>query len=86
MGVFQDRLNAMLAEKGIKPADLARATGIKPATISKYLSDETKDPAFSYMLKIASYFDVSSEWLYGATNERRPFYEPLLTDVYKELI
>ncbi|MDI9449142.1 MAG: helix-turn-helix transcriptional regulator [Bacillota bacterium] len=85
MTLFQERLQLLLDEKGIKPVELARATKISPATISKYLSDEGKDPSLSCALKIARYFNVTSEWLYGFSNNRNPFYEPKLIDVYKEL-
>ena len=82
MTLFQERLQLLLDEKGIKPVELARATKISPATISKYLSDEGKDPSLSCALKIARYFNVTSEWLYGFSNNRNPFYEPKLIDVY----
>jgi transcriptional regulator with XRE-family HTH domain len=85
MNVFQKRLKEVMEEKGIKAATLARETGISPAAISKYLSDENKKHNFVFVLKIANYLDVSPEWLGGATDERKPFNEPTILDIYQKL-
>jgi len=85
MGVFQERLKQVMGERNVKAAAIAKATGISTATISKYLSDENKKHNFIYVLKIANYLDVSPEWLGGATDERKPFNEPSILDVYQKL-
>jgi repressor LexA len=83
--IFQDRLKELMAEKGIKAADLARAAEISTGTISKYLSDPKKEPSGPYMLKLSKALNVSSEWLYGITDVRKPFYEPPIVDTYERL-
>jgi repressor LexA len=83
--VFQDRLKQVMDEKNFTQADLARATGISTGAISKYLSDPNKEPSGPYMLKLAKALDVSSEWLYGITDVRKPFYEPPIVDTYERL-
>lgn len=72
-------------ETGIKAADISRETGISTAAISKYLSDDKKKATAENVLKIAKYFNLSSEWLYGVTDTRKPFYEPSIVDVYEKL-
>jgi len=85
MSSFQERLKNLMGEKSVKAADISRATGISTGAISKYLSDEKKKPIASYVMKIAKFFDVSSEYLYGATDTRNPFYEPSIVDIYERL-
>ena len=85
MANFQERLRCLIEEKNVKSADIARATGISTGAISKYLSDEKKKPIASYVMKIAKFFDVTSEYLYGATDMRNPFYEPSIVDIYEKL-
>lgn len=85
MNVFQERLLQVIEEKKVKPTTVANDLGISKATLSKYLSDSNKEPMLSFMLKLAEYFDVSAEWLYGAVTERRPFKEPKLVEIYEKL-
>lgn len=85
MGIFQERLKLVMEEKNIKAVDIARATDISTGTISKYLSDENKKHNFLFVLKIASFLDVSPEWLGGMTDERKSFYEPSISEIYQQL-
>ncbi|WP_273483669.1 helix-turn-helix domain-containing protein [Desulforamulus ruminis] len=85
MASFQKRLKQVMDEKGVKAADVARGTGISTPAISKYLNDTKKKPIASNVMKIAKYFNVTSEWLYGVTDTRKPFYEPSIIDVYEKL-
>ncbi|MFZ5650123.1 MAG: XRE family transcriptional regulator [Bacillota bacterium] len=85
MGNFQERLRQIMEETGVKAADISRATGISTAAISKYLSDKKKEPNASYVMKIAKFFNVASEWLYGFTDIRKPFYESSIMDTYEKL-
>lgn len=85
MANFQERLRQVMEETGVKAADLARATGISKPAISKYLSDSKKEPSAMKVLMIANFFNVTSEWLYGATDTRKPFYEPSIVEVYEKL-
>lgn len=85
MGNFQERLRQIMEETGVKAADISRATGISTAAISKYLSDKKKEPNASYVMKIAKFFNVTSEWLYGFTDIRKPFFESSVMDTYERL-
>jgi len=83
--IFQERLAQLMKEKDIKQADLARMTGISTGTISKYFKIPDRKIEAMNMLKIAKALDVNSEWLFGATNIRKSFYEPSFTDIYEKL-
>ena len=83
--VFQQRLMELIEEKKIKAADIARGTGLSPAAISKYLSDEKKQPEFIPILKIAKFLDVSVEWLGGSKDKREPFEVPKILPIYEAL-
>lgn len=85
MALFGDRLKQVMDEKGLKAADIAKATGVSAGAISKYLSDPKKEPLAIYVFKIAHFLNVSSEWLYGAIDKRKPFKEPELVDLYGKL-
>lgn len=74
-----------MQEKNIRAATVAKETGLSTGTISKYLSDPNKQPMFILMLKLASYFDVSPEWLYGTSDERKPSNQPKLIEIYEKL-
>jgi transcriptional regulator with XRE-family HTH domain len=85
MDIFKERLAQVMQEKGIKAATLARETGVSKTTISKYLSEDDRKHAFDIVLKIARVLDISPEWLGGMTDERKPFYEPSISEIYQQL-
>lgn len=47
------RIRALMHQQGLTDADLARKTGISPATLSRVLSMATEDPRISTILAIA---------------------------------
>ncbi|MGN6315733.1 helix-turn-helix domain-containing protein [Trinickia sp.] len=48
-----DRIRVLMRQQGLSDADLARRTGISPATLSRVLSMATEDPRISTVLAIA---------------------------------
>lgn len=85
MTVFQDRLQGIMDERKVKAVDLSKATGLTPGAISRYLSDPKKEPSGPGLLAIAKALNVNPEWLYGATDTRKPFDEPPILDIYEKL-
>lgn len=61
---FKYRLEKALSARNIKPADLARMSGISEATISQYRSGYSK-PKDKRLVKIANCLDVNPTWLMG---------------------
>lgn len=58
---FGDKLNALLGERDMTPADLVRQTGIPKSTISRYLRDS--QPSWPYAVLIANALGVSLDTL-----------------------
>ena len=53
VGLMVERIRALMRQQGLSDADLARRTGISPATLSRVLSMATEDPRISTVLAIA---------------------------------
>jgi len=82
---FRTRLRELLVETGQTQRALAQAAGVSPGVISKYLSDPDRDPMFHIVAQIAHHFDVSPEWLGGMSDERTPFQQGSINDIYFRL-
>lgn len=54
---FSSKLNSLLAERDMSPADLSRKTGISKQAISRYLSGG--EPVWAYAVIIADALNVS---------------------------
>lgn len=61
---FKYRLDKALAYREMKPADLAKKTGISEATISQYRSGYAK-PKELRLMTIANALNVNPTWLMG---------------------
>lgn len=61
---FNKRLNKALEDNNMKPADLARVTGISEATISQYRSGYSK-PKDKRLVQLANALHVDPSWLMG---------------------
>lgn len=58
---FSSKLNSLLAERDMSPADLSRKTGISKQAISRYLSGG--EPVWAFAVIIADALDVSLDTL-----------------------
>ncbi len=67
---FAENLNDMLIERGINSKNLADALGMGNATITRYLNKE-RMPSIEYLVKIANYFNCSTDYLLGLEDEIR---------------
>ena len=54
-------------EKRCKSADVAKATGINPSVLSRYLSGRNK-PSSDNIIAISHYLNVSPEWLLSSSD------------------
>ncbi len=70
---FNERLQQLvqseIEKKGITQYKLAEAIGLQNAQLSKYLSGTT-EPKITALEKIASYFNVSADYMLGKTTTR----------------
>lgn len=70
MAEFKDRLEQALKMRNMKPADLARLTGIGEGAISQYRKGAYKATQRN-LEKIAKVLDVSIPWLMGSENAQK---------------
>ena len=66
MSDFPEKLRQAMHEKRCKSADVAKATGINPSVLSRYLSGRNK-PSSDNILAISHYLNVSPEWLLSSS-------------------
>lgn len=66
-----NRLRVLREEKELRQSDLAKKLGVSQQTISQYEKD-TREPDPAMTNKIASFFGVSIDYLYGNSSERSP--------------
>lgn len=62
-----ERINDLIIERKTTQVKLAKAIGVSEATMSRYVKGTTAIPC-DVLLKIARYFQVTTDFLLGATN------------------
>lgn len=73
-------LKALIENRDISARELSRATKVPQATITSFLSGRSSNKP-EHLLAIATYFDVSLEYLlFGEDREREPGLSELLTE------
>ena len=65
-----DRIVSLRKEKGLRQADLSRRIGIPQATLSGYEKGH-REVGADWLSKMAVFFDVSVDYLIGATEFRK---------------
>jgi len=65
LSVFRERLRSLMDARGVQQNVLADAIGVTPATISRTLNGKRDEPKVQMIVEIASYFNVSIDWLLG---------------------
>ena len=68
---FPEKLRQAMHEKRCSSADIARATGINPSVLSRYLSGANK-PSSDNIIVISQYLNVSPEWLLSSSDAPEP--------------
>lgn len=68
--MFGQRLKELRTEFGLTQKELADKLNLTHATISKYEREEL-DPGKDVLIKLAKYFDVSTDFLLGEQNSRK---------------
>jgi transcriptional regulator with XRE-family HTH domain len=82
MSVFGDRVRkALAADSKLSSAGLARACGIKPPSVSNWLTGKNKSARGQTLIRAADYLGVRAEWL--ATG-RPPMRESDVTNFDRE--
>jgi hypothetical protein len=68
-GVFQDRLNLLMQESGKSVVELSKEMHISRSNLWKY-QNNTAEASISSIVVIADYFDVSTDFLLGLSDNR----------------
>ena len=66
-----ERIFVLLKEKGLQQKDLANKIKVTPSTLSEWKNGRLK-PALEDISKIADYFNVSTDYLLGRTDDYLP--------------
>lgn len=66
-----NRIKELRTERGITQADLAKILKISDRAVGYYENGD-REPDYSTLLKIADYFDVSIDYLLGASDIKNP--------------
>lgn len=75
-----ERIKSLRKEKNITQVELGKAVGVSTSMIGMY-ETKARKPSYEVLLKIANYFDVTTDYLIGKVN-----YKPdLTTDELKEI-
>ena len=62
---FTDKLDALMAEKGINKSILSKESGIPYTTIAGFYTKGTDNVKLSTLKKLSTYFDCSIEFFSG---------------------
>lgn len=69
---FSIRLENLIQERNITQKQLSLELHIAPTTLNGYVNNY-REPDFNTLVRLAQYFDVSSDYLLGLSNEKKPF-------------
>lgn len=64
--IITERIGKLLDEKNVKQKELAKILGITDNTVSYYVSGK-RTPNIDQIIKIANYFNISTDYLLGLT-------------------
>ena len=79
--MFYNRYVALCAKKGVSPSRAAIEAGISKSLVSKWKSNESKEPSPEVVRKLAEYFGISAfEVLEDAPQKETPAEKASVTD------
>lgn len=71
MATFSERLKHLRKEKNITLEELAENINTTKSTLSRYENGK-REPKMYFVERLSDYFDVSTDYLLGKTDERNP--------------
>lgn len=66
---FRDNLKRLIESRGLTIKGLAAELGITASTLTRYIHGY-RTPELSYIITLSKYFNVSIDWLVGATDDQ----------------
>lgn len=82
---FNERLRQLMKKKGVTQAEMASLFGISRQSLSLYCNGKTQ-PNIETIVKMAEYFGVSVDYLFGLAEERIKVAINLPDDVVKRIL
>jgi len=70
MSKFHERLNLLREERKVTQATMAEAFGITSQSLSYYMNG--REPKYDLLVKIAEFFEVSTDYLLGQSDNKVP--------------
>ena len=67
-GDTRQRIQDLIKDRKITQAELAENVGLSNSALSRYLQGNTKNLGDGFIIRIAKYFDVSTDFLLGETD------------------
>ena len=77
---FGERLAKLRAAKGVGLSDMGKQVGISSSMISRYEVGE-RLPSFKVLIKLAAYFNVTTDYLLGVETASSPIKTSITVDV-----
>lgn len=68
---FNIRLENLIEEKNVTQKQLSLELHIAPTTLNGYINSY-REPDFHTLVRLARYFDVSTDYLLGLSEEKKP--------------
>ncbi len=78
--VFARNLRRLIEGRGMTVKDFCIESEIPAATISRYLTGD-REPKLSYVLRIAEFFNVSIDWLFGISESKLDIYPSEIREI-----
>ena len=72
-GDTRQRIQDLIKNRKITQAELAEKVGLSNSALSRYLQGGTKNLGDGYIIRIAKYFEVSTDFLLGETELATPY-------------
>lgn len=77
-----NRIRDLREDMDLRQIDVAKSTGIDQKTLSNYETGRT-NPDSEAIIKLADFFDVSTDYLLGRTVKNKPSPETLMKKIIK---
>jgi len=72
VSIFSDRVKELRKKSGKKQVDIAAYVGVNPRIFRHYEAAQL-EPNIERINKIADYFEVSVDYLFGRTDNPKPY-------------
>lgn len=79
-GMTMNRIRELREDRDLRQIDVSAATGIDQKTLSNYETGKTNPDSFA-IIRLADFFDVSTDYLLGRTSDRKQSVDSLIKKV-----